>query len=81
MLEDHREHVVNSEHKEHVVNHLLRIGEVRERVESDGADDGEDGEDSTRQEYHPGIPAQQQDVPETLKLDETLPVTEINDCR
>ena len=51
----------------------MRIGEVRERVESDGADDGEDGEDSTRQEYHPGIPAQQQDVPETLKLDETLP--------
>ena len=73
LLEDHGEHVVNSEHKEHVVNHLLRIGEVRERVESDGADDGEDGEDSTTQEYHPGIPAQQQDVPETLKLDETLP--------
>ena len=57
----------------------MRIGEVRERVESDGADNGEDGEDSTRQEYHPGIPAQQQDVPETLKLDNPSIVTEISE--
>ena len=43
--------------------HLLRITEVRDTLESQGADDGHQGQQARGQENHPGGPGQQQDVP------------------
>ena len=47
------------------MSHLLRITEVRDGLEREGADDGDQGEEARGQEDHPGVPRQQQDVPET----------------
>ena len=48
-----------------LTSHLLRITEVRDGLEREGADDGDQGEEARGQEDHPGVPRQQQDVPET----------------
>ena len=47
------------------MSHLLRITEVRDGLEREGADDRDQGEEARGQEDHPGVPGQQQDVPET----------------
>ncbi len=48
--------------------HLLRITEVRDTLESHGADDGHQGQQARGQENHPGVPGQQQDVPVVSKV-------------
>ena len=48
--------------------HLLRITEVRDTLESQGADDGHQGQQPRGQEDHPGVPGQQQDVPVISKV-------------
>ena len=48
--------------------HLLRITEVRDTLESQGADDGHQGQQARGQENHPGVPRQQQDVPVISKV-------------
>ena len=45
--------------------YLLRITEVRDGLQRQGADDGDQGEEAGGQEDHPGVPGQQEDVPET----------------
>ena len=57
------------------MSHLLRITEVRDGLEREGADDGDQGEEARCQEDHPGVPRQQQDVPETWSS--SSPHTEI----
>ena len=47
------------------MSHLLRITEVRDGLEREGADDGDQGEEARGQEDDPGVPRQQEDVPET----------------
>ena len=43
--------------------YLLWVGEVREVLESEGADDGEDGEEAAGEEDDPGVLAQQDYIP------------------
>ena len=45
--------------------YLLRIAEVRDGLQSQRADDGDKGEEARGQEDDPGVPRQQEDVPET----------------
>ena len=45
--------------------YLLWVGEVREVLESEGADDGEDGEEAAGEEDDPGVLAQQENIPAT----------------
>ena len=46
------------------ISHLLRIIEVWQLLECERADDGQDRQESAGQEDGPGVPAQQQDVPD-----------------
>ena len=50
------------------ISHLLRIIEVWQLLECERADDGQDWQESAGQEDGPGVPAQQQDVPDTQQL-------------
>ena len=45
--------------------YLLRITEVRDGLQRQGADDGEQGEEARGQEDYPWMPRQQEDVPGT----------------
>ena len=46
--------------------YLLRITEVRDGLQRQGADDGDQGEEARGQEDHPGVPGQQEDVPTSV---------------
>ena len=48
--------------------HLLRVAEVRDGLESQGADDGHQGEQARGEEDHPGMSGEQQDVPVIRKI-------------
>ena len=48
--------------------YLLGVGEVREVLQSERADDGDDGEEATAQEDDPGVLAQQEDVPRHTRI-------------